>query len=104
MAVAGNKEEAEVVAVVGRRTGRIDNMKDFISNSRTRSERLNEFKDIMRCDKCGQETMVCDSRMIGGVRRRRKICNVCGNRTTTYEISREDFEMLLAKENEHDGE
>jgi len=74
-------------------------MKDFINNSHTRSERLNEFKNIMHCDNCGNEQiMVHDSRMIGGVRRRRKICNVCGNRTTTYEISKEDLELLIEEE------
>ena len=50
----------------------------------------------MICDCCGEEQiLVQDSRIIEGIRRRRKMCVVCGNRTTTYEIANEDFEMLL---------
>lgn len=41
---------------------------------------------------------ILDSRMIGGARRRRRICTLCGNRMTTYEIGKEDFEMLVEKE------
>lgn len=59
---------------------------------------MNEFKNIMRCEKCGlEQNFVHDSRMVGGIRYRRKICNSCGYRMTTYEISKEDLERLTGK-------
>lgn len=75
----------------------------FIKSMKARSTKLKEFKDINVCDKCDSEQInVHDTRIIEGLKRRRRICAECGNRTTTYEISKEDFELLLAKENEHD--
>ena len=59
-----------------------------------------EFKDITFCERCGKESIsVHDTRIVGKIRRRRRICTFCGHRTTTYEISKEDLEMLIAKEN-----
>jgi transcriptional regulator NrdR family protein len=69
------------------------------SNSHEWHARLKKFKDIMLCEACGLEQLtVNDSRMVCGIRRRRRICNACGNRTTTYEISSEDFEKMIKKE------
>lgn len=77
----------------------------FIKSMFARSAKLKDFKDILVCDKCeSEEIMVHDTRIIQGIKRRRRICAICGNKTTTYEISKEDLELLLAKENEHDGE
>lgn len=68
-----------------------------------RSVKLKKFKDILVCDKCeSEQIMVHDTRIIQGIKRRRRICVNCGKRTTTYEISKEDLEFLLTKEN--DGE
>ena len=59
-----------------------------------------EFKDITFCEQCGNESIsVNDTRVVKKIRRRRRICTLCGHRTTTYEISKEDLEMLIAKEN-----
>lgn len=59
-----------------------------------------EFKDITFCERCGNESIsVNDTRIVSKIRRRRRICTLCGHRITTYEISKEDLEKLLAKEN-----
>lgn len=69
---------------------------NFIKGMKSRSELLKKFKNIVFCEQCGQEQiMVHDTRMIEGIKRRRRICAMCGNRTTTYEISKEDFEKLM---------
>ena len=74
-------------------------MKDFNSNSHEWHEKLKKFNDIMYCEACGFEQIsVIDTRMVCGVRRRRRVCNACGKRTTTYEISREDFERMFEEE------
>jgi transcriptional regulator NrdR family protein len=42
----------------------------------------------MNCPKCGKETLVIDSRPSPGeLIRRRRICNACSHRFTTYEIT-----------------
>ena len=69
---------------------------NFIKGMKSRSELIKKFKNIVFCEQCGQEQiMVQDTRMIEGIKRRRRICAMCGNRTTTYEISKEDFEKLM---------
>ena len=69
---------------------------NFIKGMKSRSELLKKFKNIVFCEQCGKEQiMVHDTRMIEGIKRRRRICAMCGNRTTTYEISKEDFEKLM---------
>lgn len=72
----------------------------FIKSMKARSELLKKFKNIMLCDNCGEEQIIVhDTRIIEGIIRRRRICTECGNRTTTYEIRKEDFEMLLNRDN-----
>ena len=72
----------------------------FVKSMKVRSELLKKFKDITFCDNCGEEQIIVhDTRIIEGIRRRRRICTICGNRTTTYEIRKEDFEMLLNRDN-----
>ena len=62
--------------------------------------RFRNFKDITFCERCRNESIsVQDTRIVEKIRRRRRICTLCGHRTTTYEISKEDLEMLIAKEN-----
>ena len=62
--------------------------------------RFRNFKDITFCERCRNESIsVQDTRIVEKIRRRRRICTLCGHRTTTYEIRKEDLEMLIAKEN-----
>lgn len=42
------------------------------------------------CSECGARTTVLDSRKSGKTVRRRRSCDVCGHRHTTYEIPRTD--------------
>lgn len=70
----------------------------FIRNMQARSAVMRKFKSILCCDKCGAEQiLIKDTRMIDGIKRRRRVCNVCGSKTTTYEISKEDLERLLIR-------
>ena len=69
---------------------------NFIKGMKSRSELLKKFKNILLCDNCGKEQIVVyDTRITEGMIRRRRICTECGNRTTTYEISKEDFEKIM---------
>ena len=57
--------------------------------------RFRNFKDITFCERCRNESIsVQDTRIVEKIRRRRRICTLCGHRTTTYEIRKEDLEML----------
>ena len=55
-----------------------------------------KITDITTCPKCKSYNMTCiDSRkLVTGVIRRRKECTTCGNRITTIELLKEDFEKL----------
>lgn len=65
-------------------------------NMYERATKASLLENIFVCEKCGVDALaVDDSRMIMGTRRRRKTCLECGHKTTTYEISKADFEMLL---------
>lgn len=69
-------------------------MKD--NNMYLRKKKAENLNNILVCENCGeQQISVCDSRMLAGTRRRRRTCNVCGHKSTTYEISNEEFERLL---------
>ena len=49
----------------------------------------------MKCDKCGSESGIYESRPTGGNRTRRgHRCEGCGNRWTTYEITKSEYEAL----------
>ena len=45
----------------------------------------------MNCPKCGAETRVIDSRPTGDMIRRRRECENCRRRITTYEVTLEQF-------------
>jgi transcriptional repressor NrdR len=45
----------------------------------------------MTCQKCGAETRVIDSRPAGDMIRRRRECENCRRRITTYEVTLEQF-------------
>lgn len=50
---------------------------------------------ISNCTKCGSLTLkVLESRVAAHSRRRRKVCEACGAKFTTYEISREDYQLF----------
>lgn len=52
--------------------------------------------DIAKCNKCGSEQIfVIDSRRKQGSVYRRKKCQNCGERFTTYEVTQENFEAYL---------
>lgn len=54
------------------------------------------ISNIVVCSQCGcAQFAVIDTRQKAIVRRRRSCLN-CGNRITTYEISKEDFETLAS--------
>lgn len=72
----------------------MERLKD--KNMYLRKKKAENLNNILVCENCGeQQISVCDSRMLAGTRRRRIICNVCGHKSTTYEISNEEFERLL---------
>lgn len=50
------------------------------------------------CRACGGKTYVIDSRDdgIANVRRRRRICKSCGDRTSTYELTAEQWRRILS--------
>ena len=74
-------------------------MVDIETNTIERHKIFASLKSISVCDNCGKEqNMVHDSRIIGGIRRRRKICSACGFRSTTYEIRKEDLEEMVTKD------
>lgn len=55
-----------------------------------------KLKSILECDKCGSDQIkVYNSRETMGIRWRGRECMDCGNRFTTYEISKEDLDKLL---------
>ena len=61
-----------------------------------KSRAYKSLRDITVCENCGSENiMVTDSRIVSGIRRRRRVCNDCGCRTTTHEISSADLERLI---------
>ena len=54
----------------------------------------------MNCPLCGKELNVVDSRRIGGTVRRRRYCDRCKFRTTTYEITMEEMNEFRKLERE----
>lgn len=53
------------------------------------------MKNIQICSKCNSKKISCvDTRRCKGYTRRRRMCLVCGNKFTTYEISEEDFKHI----------
>jgi hypothetical protein len=59
----------------------------------TRGRARNEL--LSNCTECGQLALkVLESRITAHYRRRRKVCEACGAKFTTYEISREDYQLL----------
>lgn len=48
------------------------------------------------CPNCGAATRVCNSRIIKGVRQRRRVCQKCGHRFTSLEISIDAYQECLA--------
>lgn len=76
----------------------VENMR--IKNMHRRSYLLKKLKSVAVCEECCSEQMyVYETRTVNGIKRRRRICCTCGNKTTTYEIIKEDLERLLMKEN-----
>jgi hypothetical protein len=50
---------------------------------------------LSNCTECGQLALrILESRVTAHARRRRKACEACGAKVTTYEISREDYQLL----------
>ena len=59
------------------------------------------IREPSKCPKCFERTFnVKESRTPGNlktyIRRRRKVCSMCGYKTTTYEITGEEYEEYLA--------
>ena len=48
----------------------------------------------MNCPKCGAEVFVVDSRPIDGTTIRRRVCNKCHHRFTTYEVEKDQYNLL----------
>lgn len=72
--------------------GRVNDME----KTHMKSKAYKQLRDISVCENCGSENIaVHDTRMIDGIRRRRRICRDCGNRTSTHEIRSEDLEKLI---------
>lgn len=46
------------------------------------------------CSECGGASGVTDSRPISGTVRRRRKCDVCGHKWTTFEFSRETISAM----------
>lgn len=61
----------------------------------------------MRCPKCGSYNIGCkdsrESRSYPGRRHRRKKCKDCGTTWATIEITREEYEELTAKRENHES-
>lgn len=57
-----------------------------------------KFENTDECPSCGRMSMRCiDSRLEEtGVRRRRKVCTVCGFRHNTYEMTEVDLQELTS--------
>ena len=49
----------------------------------------------MECPKCGCDTFVIETRNKGRAVRRRRKCQRCGFRFTTFEISREYYKEII---------
>lgn len=50
--------------------------------------------DSVQCPKCNGESHVIDSRDEESARRRRRKCDSCGHRYTTYEIHAEEYNRI----------
>jgi transcriptional regulator NrdR family protein len=51
------------------------------------TERSTASLDRCARQRCRSDSVtVCDSRVVGGERRRRRVCNTCGHRWTTVEV------------------
>ena len=48
----------------------------------------------MNCPKCNGAVFVVDSRPTDGTIIRRRCCQECGNRFSTYEVSKEQYNLL----------
>ena len=57
---------------------------------------LGHIVDGVQCPKCNGESCVIDSRDGETARRRRRKCNSCLHRYTTYEIHSAEYERLQA--------
>lgn len=59
---------------------------------------LKTMQSVARCKECGIEDIsIIDSRFtLDSTIRRRKVCNKCGCRFTTYEVRKEDLEALYS--------
>lgn len=49
----------------------------------------------MNCPKCGCDTFVIDTRSRGQAVKRRRRCQGCGHRFTTYEISKDFYKQII---------
>lgn len=54
----------------------------------------------MKCPKCGGTTTVKDSRDVGEIKRRRW-CDDCGHRFSTYELTQTELTRIRRKANEN---
>lgn len=55
---------------------------------------LNDIVDSVQCPKCNGESKVVDSRDEELARRRRRQCNICKHRYTTYEIHADEYNRI----------
>lgn len=62
--------------------------------SQIASAQLTRIVDSVQCPKCNGESKVIDSRDEESARRRRRQCNGCGNRYTTYEIHADEYNRI----------
>lgn len=59
------------------------------------SEAPRSWSVCSSCPRCGERSyFVVESRKTNGIQRRRRSCNSCGHKATTYEISSSDYELL----------
>lgn len=66
------------------------------TNMHERGKKGTKLKNIIVCEKCGSEQITTyDTRTTMGTRRRRKACQECNHRFTTYEIEKEEYEFML---------
>ena len=65
-------------------------------STRHRKAKMEMFINISKCEVCGTSSFtIYDTRETSGIRRRRRKCLSCGHRSTTYEISKTDFDRIL---------
>lgn len=66
----------------------------LVLGSRNQMSHLPTIVDSVQCPQCNGESSVIDWRDGEDARRRRRKCNKCSHRYTTYEIHAKDYERM----------